>query len=72
MPNPSRYFVEERKNGTVAVKGEGKERPARVVSTEPHADRLAHHFAGRGGAVEFKGTNGRFEPCPCPRCRRNR
>jgi hypothetical protein len=72
MSNPHRYFVEERADGSVAVKGQGKDRAARVVSAEPSADKLAHHFAGRGGVVEFKDTLGRFESCPCQRCKRNR
>lgn len=71
MPNPERYFVEERKDGTVAVKGEGNERASRVVELKTKADSLAHRFVGRHGVVEFKGPDGRFE-CPCPRCKRNR
>lgn len=32
MPNPHRYFVEERKDGEFAVIGEGNDRAARVLS----------------------------------------
>ena len=73
MANPHRYFVEERRDGTVAVKGQGKERAARVFEEgkESRADSKAHHFAGRHGVVEFKGPDGKFE-CSCPRCKRNR
>ncbi len=71
MPNPTRYFVEEREDG-VAVKGEHRERAARVLNTEPQAIRLAHHYTGRGGVVEIKGADGRFKPCPCHKCKSNR
>jgi hypothetical protein len=71
MANPYEYFVDERKDETFAVKGRGKQRAARVVNTELQADRLAHHFAGRGGVVEHKGPDGRFA-CTCPRCTHNR
>lgn len=73
MSNPHRYFVEERENGTIAVKGEGKEPAARVVTSETKANSLAHHFAGQiDGVVEYKDTHGRFERCNCGRCRGNR
>ena len=73
MPNPERYFVEERKNGTYAVKGQGNERATRVFGHEGRAESSAHHFAGRHGVVDFKGTNGRFESeCTCSRCKANR
>ena len=73
MPNPDKYFVEEREDGTLAVKGQGKDKPARVVESETKAGSLAHHFAGRHGVVEFKGTDGKFESkCSCPRCKGNR
>jgi len=72
MPNPHRYFVDERKNGTIAVKGQGKERAARVLEEGKNAkaNSLAHHFAGSDGVVEFKGPDGKFE-CRCPRCKSN-
>jgi hypothetical protein len=72
MPNPHRYFIEERNNGTLAVIGEGKDKPARVVNTEPGAEKKAHHYAGRGGVVEFKDEHGKFTHCLCPRCKANR
>lgn len=71
MANPHTYFVDERKDGTIAVKGQGKERAARVFDKESKADSTAHHYAGTDGVVVFKGPDGRFE-CPCPRCKRNR
>ena len=71
MSNPHRYFVEERNNGTIAVKGQGKERAARVVENMREAKTDAHHFAGPHGVVEFKGPDGRFE-CSCHKCKRNR
>jgi hypothetical protein len=73
MTNPHRYFVEERKNGDIAVKGQGNEKASRVLDEgkESKAKILAHHFAGRHGVVEFKGPDGKFE-CPCPSCSRNR
>jgi hypothetical protein len=71
MTNPRRYFVEERKNGTIAIKGQGKERAARVVEKPQEAKAEAHHFAGPHGVVEFKGPDGRFE-CNCSRCKTNR
>jgi len=73
MPNPHRYFVEERKNGDIAVKGQGKERAAKLFDEgkESAATKRAHHFAGHDGVVEFKGPDGRFE-CPCARCKANR
>jgi hypothetical protein len=37
MPNPERYFVEERANGDFAVKGEGKKRAALVETSETAA-----------------------------------
>ena len=72
MPNPHRYFVEERKDETVAVKGQGKQRAARVVESDSQADKLAHQFAGPDGVVEFKDTHGKFEKCPCSKCKGNR
>lgn len=72
MPNPDRYFVETRKDETLAVKGEGKERAARVVSSETKAVRLAHHYVPKDGTVEFKDAHGRFTECPCHRCKVNR
>jgi hypothetical protein len=73
VTNPHRYFVEERENGTYAIKGEGKERAARVLTSESKADKMAHHFAGQGdGVVEYKGADGRFEKCTCSHCRENR
>jgi hypothetical protein len=72
MPNPAKYFVEERENGDYAVKGERKKRAALVESSENLAERDAHHFAGRGGVVEFKDAHGRFTHCLCARCKRNR
>jgi hypothetical protein len=73
MANPHRYFVDERKDGTIAVKGQGKERAARVLEEgkDQKADRLAHHYAGRHGVVEFKGPDGKFEACTCSQCKRN-
>jgi hypothetical protein len=71
MANPWEYFVDERKDETFAVKGRGKQRAARVVTSEGQANKLAHHFAGRDGVVEHKGPDGRFE-CTCARCRSNR
>ena len=73
MANPHRYFVEERKNGTIAVKGQGKKKAAELFDQgkEARAGSRAHHYAGPGGVVEFKGPDGRFE-CDCPRCKANR
>lgn len=71
MSNPHRYFVEQRDDGTIAVKGQGKEKAARVVEGMREAKADAHHFAGPHGVVEFKGPDGRFE-CSCPQCRRNK
>ena len=73
MPNAHRYFVEERKGGDIAVKGQGNEKATRVVpeGKESRAKTLAHHFAGPDGVVEFKGPDGKFE-CDCARCRSNR
>jgi hypothetical protein len=70
MANPHRYFVDGRQGETFAVKGQGKERAARVVSTEGRAIKLAHHFAGSEGVVEFKGMDGKF--CTCAQCKANR
>jgi hypothetical protein len=72
MPNAHVYLIEERKNGDFAVKGEGKKKAAVVKSTEPSADRSAHHLAGRTGVVECKDVHGRFTHGPCPRCKKNR
>jgi hypothetical protein len=72
MANPHTYFVDERWDGTIAVKGQGKHRAARVLAKgkDEKAISLAHHFAGRPGVVEFRGADGRFE-CDCPRCKAN-
>lgn len=72
MPNPGRYFIEEGANGDLAVKGEGKDRAALVETSETAAERAAHHFAGRGGLVEYKDLHGKFTHCLCPRCKHNR
>lgn len=72
MSNPRRYFVEERKYETIAVKGQGKQRAARVVESDSKADKLAHHFAGSDGVVEFKDIHGKFEKCLCSKCKGNR
>ena len=72
MPTPKLYFVEERKDGDFAVKGEHKDRPAIVTGNENSAERKAHHFAGRGGHVDFKDAEGKFTHCLCPRCKKNR
>jgi hypothetical protein len=74
MTNSHRYFVEERKDGTIAVKGEGKERAARVLDegAGAKAEKLAHHYASDGGVVEFKNTHGKFEKCLCAKCKSNR
>lgn len=71
MPNPHRYFVEERED-CWAVKGEHNEIASELCNTELQAQKQAHHYAGRGGVVEFKDEQGRFAHCLCPRCRRNR
>jgi hypothetical protein len=72
MTNPHRYFIEERKNGDIAVKGQGNEKASRVFDEgrDSKAKALAHHFAGPHGVVEFKGADGRFD-CSCPICKRN-
>ena len=72
MPNPDRYFIEERANGDLAVKGEHKKRAALVETSESAAERDAHHFAGRGGTVEYEDVHGKFTHCLCSRCKRNR
>jgi hypothetical protein len=54
MSNPERYFVEERRNGTFAVKGQGNERASRVVTTEAKAESSAHHLAERVSLDEFR------------------
>ena len=71
MANPKKYFVEERADGTIAVKGQGKQRAARVVEKMPEAKADAHHFAGPHGVVEFKGPDGKFE-CNCGHCKKNK
>jgi hypothetical protein len=71
MPNPYRYFIEEREDG-YAVKGQGKARAALVGLTESQAEKEAHHFSGRGGVVECKALDGQFEHCECSRCKNNR
>jgi hypothetical protein len=67
------YCAEERKDG-YAVIGKGNDRSANIELTENQADKRAHQLANRDGhgAVEWKGLDGRFERCPCSRCKQNR
>jgi hypothetical protein len=65
------YFSEERETG-FAVKGKGKHRAANIDLTENQANKRAHELAGEGGHVEWKGLDGKFESCPCAKCKKSR
>lgn len=65
------YYAEERQDG-FAVIGKRKKRSANIELTEKQANRRAHQLAGPDGHVEWKGLDGKFEPCPCSACKANR
>lgn len=68
---PKTYFSEERETG-YAVIGKGKARSANIDLSENQANKRAHELAGPDGVVEWKGKDGKFEHCPCAKCRANR
>jgi Uncharacterized protein conserved in bacteria (DUF2188) len=73
MSLPERYFIHERADGSLAVKGQGNERASTVTNSRSEARREAHHLAHRAdGTVEWVGTDGKFEKCRCDRCNANR
>jgi hypothetical protein len=66
------YYAEERSERRYAVKGQGNVNATKIGLTENQAHTLAHHLAGHDGYVKWKGLNGKFEHCPCARCKKNR
>ena len=78
MPNSKIYYVEARRDGAYAVKGEHKKKAAVVFrsGSKPEnrrrADKLAHHLEPESGCVEHRGPNGEFVArCYCRSCQRN-
>jgi hypothetical protein len=78
MSNSKIYYVEARRGGACAVKGEHKIRAVRVFDSRSkprnrrNADKLAHHCLPVNGCVEHRGANGEYVArCYCRSCQRN-
>lgn len=78
MSNSKIYYVEARRGGSYAVKGEHKIRAVRIFDSRSKrqnrrdADKLAHHFPPVNGCVEHRGPNGEYVArCYCRSCQRN-
>jgi hypothetical protein len=70
MPKPI-YDVDETEKGRFSVQGRENTNATRVDLTENQAYTLAHHLVGRIGYVVWRDLGGRFERCPCSRCKRH-
>jgi hypothetical protein len=78
MSNSKIYYVEARRGGSYAVKGEHKIRAVRIFDSRNkpqnrrNADELAHRFSPVNGCVEHRGAHGEYVArCYCRSCQRN-